>query len=198
VTASEQDPVARAAWRTELAVLDPATFVFVDETSTTIALTRRYARAPRGERAVTAVPRNHGTATSLVAALSPAGLGAAMTLPGALNGAAFTVYVRDLLCPTLHPGQVVLFDNVSIHHGEAVQESIEAVECTVRFLPPYSPDCAPIEHAFAKLKELLRAAGARTQADLEAAIADALDQGTAADAHGWFTHCGYPLQDQAS
>jgi transposase len=172
--------------------------VFVDETSTTIALTRRYARAPRGERAVTAVPRNHGTATSLVAALSPTGLGAAMTLPGALDGAAFTVYVRDLLCPTLQPGQVVLFDNVSIHHGEAVRECIETAGCTVRFLPPYSPDFAPIEHAFAKLKDLLRAAGARTQADLEAAIADALDQVTAADAHGWFTHCGYPLQDQAS
>jgi transposase len=170
----------------------------VDETSTSITLTRRYARAPRGERAVTAVPRNHGTATSLVAALSPAGLGAAMTLPGALDGGAFTVYVRDLLCPTLQSGQVVLFDNVSIHHGEAVRESIEAAGCTVRFLPPYSPDFAPIEHAFAKLKELLRAAGARTQADLEAAIADALDQVTAADAQGWFTHCGYPPQDQAS
>lgn len=198
MTASEQDPVARAAWRAEVAVLDPATFVFVDETSTSITFARRYARAPRGERAVTAVPRNHGTATSLVAALSPAGLGAAMTLLGALDGAAFTVYVRDLLCPTLHPGQVVLFDNVGIHHGEAVRECIETAGCTVRFLPPYSPDFAPIEHAFAKLKELLRAAGARTQADLEAAIADALDQVTAADAQGWFTHCGYPLQDQAS
>jgi transposase len=198
VTASEQDPVARAAWRAEVAVLDPTTFVFVDETSTTIALSRRYARAPRGERAVTAVPRNHGTATSLVAALSPAGLGAAMTLEGALDGAAFTVYVRDLLCPTLDPGQVVLLDNVSIHHGEAVREWIEAAGCTLRFLPPYSPDFAPIEHAFAKLKEVLRAAGARTQADLEAAIADALDQVTPADARGWFTHCGYPLQAQAS
>ena len=132
MTASEQDPVARAAWRAEVAVLDPATFVFVDETSTSITLTRRYARAPRGERAVTAVPRNHGTATSLVAALAPAGLGAAMTLPGALDGAAFTVYVRDLLCPTLHPGQVVLFDNVSIHHGEAVRECIEHLVCDRR------------------------------------------------------------------
>src|SRR5258708_4078050 len=97
LTASEQDPVARATWRAEVAVLDPATCVFVDETSTSIALTRRYARAPRRQRAVTAVPRNHGTATSLVAALSPAGLGAAMTLQGALDGAAFTVYVRHLL-----------------------------------------------------------------------------------------------------
>lgn len=198
MTASEQDPVARAAWRAEVAVLDPATFVFVDETSTTIALTRRYARAPRGARAVTTVPRNHGTATSLVAALSPLGLGAAMTLEGALDGAAFTVYVRDLLCPTLRPGQVVLFDNVSIHQGEAVREWIQAAGCTVRFLPPYSPDFAPIEHAFAKLKDALRAAGARTQAALEAAIAQALDLVTAADARGWFTHCGYALQDQPS
>jgi len=198
VTASEQDPVARAAWRADVAVLDPATFVFVDETSTTIALTRRYARAPRGARAVTTVPRNPGTATSLVAALSPLGLGAAMTLEGAFDGAAFTVYVRDLLCPTLRPGQVVVFDNVSIHHGAAVRECIQAAGCTVRFLPPYSPDFAPIEHAFAKLKDALRAAGARTQAALEAAIAQALDLVTAADARGWFTHCGYVLQDQAS
>ncbi len=185
-------------WRAEIAGLDPTTFVFVDETSTTIALTRRYARAPCGERAVTAVPRNHGTATSLVAALSPAGLGAAMTLAGALDGAAFTVFVRDVLCPTLRPGQVVLCDNVGIHHGPAVREAIEAAGCTLRFLPAYSPDFAPIEQAFAKIKEALRTAAARTQAGLEAAIAAALDLVTVDDALGWFTHCGYVLQDQAA
>jgi transposase len=198
VTASEQDPVARAAWRAEIAGFDPATFVFVDESSTTIALTRRYARAPRGARAVAVVPRNHGTPTSLVAALSLAGLGAAMTLEGALDGAAFTAYVRECLCPTLQPGQIVFVDNVGIHHGEAIREHIEAAGCGLRFLPAYSPDFAPIEHAFAKLKEALRAAGARTQAALETAIAAALDNVTAADAHGWFTHCGYTLQDQPS
>ena len=198
MTASEQDPVARAAWRAEIAVLDPTTFVFVDETSTTIALTRRYARAPRGERAVTAVPRNHGTPTSLVAALSPAGLGGAMTLAGALDGAAFTVYVREVLGPTLRPGQVVLCDNVSIHQGTAVRAAIEAAGCTLRFLPAYSPDFAPIEQAFAKIKEAVRAANARTQLDLEAAIREALDLVTADDAYGWFTHCGYALQDQAA
>jgi transposase len=120
-----------------------------------------------------------------------------MTLSGAFDGDAFTGYVRDLLCPTLRPGQVVFWDNVGIHHGDTIRACIEAVGCTVRFLPPYSPDFAPIEHAFAKLKERLRAAGPRTQADLEAAIAAALDEVTAADARGWFTHCGYPLQDHA-
>jgi transposase len=198
VTASEQDPVARAAWRTAIAVLDPTTFVFVDETSTTITLTRRYARAPRGVRAVVAVPRDHRTPTSLVAALSLEGLGAAMTLSGALDGAAFTAYVREVLVPTLRPGQVVLWDNVSIHHAGAARACIEAAGCTVAFLPPYSPDFAPIEQAFAKIKECLRAAGARTPPALEAAIAQALDQVTAADAWGWFSHCGYPLLDQAA
>jgi transposase len=198
VTASEQDPVARAAWRAAVAVLDPTTFVFVDESSTTIAFTRRYARAPRGARAVAAVPRNHGTPTSLVAALSPAGLGAAMTLEGALDGAAFTAYVRECLCPTLQPGQIVFVDNVGIHHGAAIREHVEAAGCLLRFLPAYSPDFAPIEQAFAKIKEALRAAGARTQAALEAALAAALDGVTAADARGWFTHCGYALQDQAA
>ncbi len=180
-----------------MAPLDRERLVFVDETSTTITLTRRYARAPRGRRAIGRVPRNHGTPTTLVAALSTAGLGAAMTLPGAVDGAAFTVYVRDVLCPTLQPGQIVVLDNVSVHQNATVRTLIEAAGCTVRFLPPYSPDYAPIEHAFSKLKAALRAAGARSQAALEAALAEALDQVTAADATAWFTHCGYRPLAQA-
>ena len=197
LSASEQDPVARAAWRDEVATLQPADFVFVDETSTSIALTRRYARAPRGQRAHGQVPRNHGTPTTLLAALSPSGLGAAMTLEGAANTDAFTVYVRELLCPTLRPGQRVILDNVNFHRAAAVGELIEAAGCHVLFLPPYSPDFNPIEHAFSKIKARLRAAPARTQAALEAAIADALDQVTTRDAHGWFRHCGYPLLAQS-
>jgi transposase len=197
LSASEQDPAARAAWRAAVATRDPDDFVFVDETSTTIALTRRYARAPRGQRARGQVPRNHGTPTTLLAALSPAGLGAAMTLEGAANTDAFLVYLRELLCPTLRPGQLVILDNVSFHRAEAVRELIEGAGCQVLFLPPYSPDFNPIEQAFSKIKALLRAAGARTQAALEAAIGSAIDQVTLPDAHGWFQHCGYPLTAQS-
>ena len=191
LSASEQDPAARAAWRATVDALDPDRFVFVDETSTTIALTRRYARAPRGERARGSVPRNHGTPTTLLAALSREGLGAAMTLEGAANTEAFAVYLRELLCPTLRPGQIVIVDNVSFHRADRVRALVEAAGCRLLFLPAYSPDFNPIEHAFSKLKALLRAAGARTQAVLEAAIAAALDAVTAADADGWFHHCGY-------
>ena len=194
--ASEQNPAARASWWDELATYDPADFVFLDETSTSIALTRRYARAPRGRRAPGQVPRNHGTPTTLLAALSASGLGAAMTLEGAANTAVFTAYVRELLCPTLRPGQLVLLDNVSFHRAAAIQELIEAAGCVLVFLPPYSPDFNPIEQAFSKLKAQLRATAARTQVALEAAITDALGSITAADALGWFRHCGYQLPAQ--
>jgi hypothetical protein len=61
-----------------------------------------------------------------------------------------------------------------------------------------TPDFAPISQAFVKIKEAVRAADARAQVGLDAAIRDALDLVTADDAHGWFTHCGYPQQDQAA
>ncbi len=189
--AHEQDPAARAAWRAVVAALDSRRFVFVDETSTATNLTRRYARAPRAERAVGYVPRNYGTRTTLIAALTPAGITAPMLLAGAVDTRAFTAYVAQVLCPTLRPGQVVIMDNLSSHLGAPIRALIEGVQAQLLLLPAYSPDFNPIELAFAKLKEALRAAAARTEVALEAAIMEGLDAISAADAHGWFRHCGY-------
>lgn len=160
-------------------------------------MTPRYARAPRGERAPGVVPRNTGSNTTLVATLSLAGVGAAMTLEGAVDRLAFEAFVREVLAPTLVPGQVVVLDNLSVHQGAAIRAAIEAAGCALLFLPPYSPDFAPIEQAFAKLKAALRRAGARTREALEAAIAAALAAITVRDAAGWFAHCGYRLPDQS-
>jgi transposase len=191
--ATEQDPVKRAAWWATIAGVPAKQLVFLDETSANIRLTRTHARAPRGVRAVGRVPRNHGRPTTLVAALTPRGLRAPLTQLGAVNAGSFAAYVRDVLCPRLRPGQVVVMDNLSVHKAAAVREAIEAARCTLVFLPPYSPDFTPIELAFAKLKAALRAVGARTHEALHAAIATALRQITAADARGFFHHCGYRL-----
>ena len=166
----------------------------MDETGTHCALTRRSARAPRGARAIGRVPRNHDPVLSLVAALGPGGLSAAaMTLPGAVDTAAFLVFLAQELVPRLRPGQVVVLDNLSIHKHARVRQLIEGAGCRLLFLPPYSPDFAPIELAFSKLKAHLRAVAARTRDHLEAAIADALARVTPADAQGWFKHCGYSV-----
>jgi transposase len=185
--------VKRAAWWDAVAVHAPDDLVFVDESGANVKMARAYARAPRGERAVGRVPRNHGRPTSMVAALSPGGLHATATRLGAFDAAGFAAYARDVLCPALRPGQVVVLDNLSAHKSAAVRDAIEAVGCTVLFLPPYSPDFAPIELAWAHVKAALRAAAARTQEALDAAIAAALPRVTPDHARAYFRHCGYSL-----
>ncbi len=169
----------------------------MDESGVNLAMTPRRARAPRGQRAYGAVPRDRGEHTTLVAALGSGGLGPAMTLPGALDGPAFAAYVREFLAPALVPGQIVVLDTLAVHQGAAIRHVIEARGCRLLFLPPDPPDFAPIEHAFGKRKEALRRAGARTRDALEAAIAAALDTITAQDAAAWFRHCGYDTPGQS-
>jgi len=145
---------------------------------------------------VGSVPRNHGPNVTLVAAMSQAGITAAMTMSGAADGEVWTLFVRQILLPSLRPGQVVLCDNLSVHKNPAVRQLIEAGGCQVRFLPPYSPDFSPIEHAFSKLKTRVRQANARTRPALEAAIADGLQTITSRDAHAWLRHCGSTRAEQ--
>jgi transposase len=154
-------------------------------------LPRLYARAPRGERACDEAPRNRGTVTTILASLTLDGMGPVQTRQGGTSTAAFLEYLTEHLAPVLRPGQIVVLDNLGAQLAKDVRAVIEARGARLLCLPPYSPDFMPIEHAFSKLKALLRKAAARTTAALEAAIQDALAAITAADAVGWFAHCGY-------
>jgi transposase len=173
--------------------LDPRRLVFVDECSTNIALTRLYARAPKGERAFGHAPRNWGKNVTLICSLDAEGIGAAMSVEGATDGAAFETYVRHFLAPMLKRGQVVVMDNLQVHKMRRVRELVEGAGAEVLFLPPYSPDFSPIEEAFSKVKGILRQIGARTREALLEATAEALDAVSSTDARGWFGHCGYHL-----
>ena len=191
--AAERDETGRAVWRLDASTLNPADLVFVDETSTHTAMTRRRARAPRGERAVGRTPRNHGPNVTLLATLTPEGIGPAVALPGAVDGAAFVAYAERILAPSLRPGQVVILDNLSAHKSAGARTAVEAVGARLLFLPPYSPDFNPIELAFAKVKARLRAAAERRPEGLVAATAAAIDAVSTTDARGFYAHCGFPL-----
>ncbi len=155
-------------------------------------MTPLYAYAPRGQRAYGKVPRNYGAIMTLIASMSLSGMGPAFVLDGAADGAAFEIYIEQLLAPSLRPGQIVILDNLSIHLSHRVRQAIESRGCRLLFLPAYSPDFSPIEEAFSKLKTFLRKQEARSREALQNAIAQALELITASDALGWFTHCGYP------
>lgn len=114
-----------------------------------------------------------------------------MLIDGPINRESFLAYVRQVLVPTLRPGDVVIMDNLGSHKGVAVRQAIEAAGSELRFLPPYSPDFNPIENAFAKLKALLRKVAARTQDTLWDAVAISIDASQPAECKNFFTAAGY-------
>jgi transposase len=119
------------------------------------------------------------------------GTTACMTIEGATNTDVFRAYVREVLIPSLRPGDIVVMDNLGAHKNPDTISLIEKVGAEVRFLPAYSPDLNPIELMWSKVKSLLRKTQARTRPDLLAAISSALASVTSLDASGWFTYCGY-------
>ena len=147
--AAEQDRpdvlMRRHAWFDGQLDLDPAKLVFVDETGASTRMARLRGRAPRGQRLRAGVPHGHWKTTTFTGALRLSGLGAPMVLDGPMTRAWFLAYVRQVLCPTLRPGDVVILDNLPAHKGAAVRNAVEAAGATLRFLPPYSPDFNPPE-----------------------------------------------------
>ena len=174
-----------------LAALDPSTLVFVDESGITTNLARPYGRAPAGERAVGRVPAGHWRQLTILGGLSAEGLCACMSIEAATSTEVFLAFVREVLLPELRPGQVVVLDNLSAHKAAEVEALIRSVGCRLLYLPPYSPDLNPIEPCWSKLKTLLRSVAARTKEALENALTAVIQEITAADARGWFRHCGY-------
>jgi len=175
-----------------MAAVDPADLVFLDETATPTALAPRYARAPRGERAVGRVPRGRREHVSWLATLTRGGVGESLLVPGAVDRAAFDAFVERALAPSLRRGQVVVLDNLSVHKSPRARALVEAAGCRLVFLPTYSPDFNPIEQAFAKCKQALRRAAPRSVSAVVAAVGEALAAVTPGDAEGFFRAAGYP------
>jgi transposase len=189
--AKERDEVDRLLFEDVARTVDAERIVVVDESSTHQDMMPAYARAPRGERAMDSARRNYGSNVSLIAGLRLDGLQAPFVIEGSVNTAVFEAYIEHVLVPALRPSDIVLMDNLRCHKTDKVRSLIEAVGAHLLFLPAYSPDFSPIEHAFSKLKALLRRLKSQTFEALIDAIAQALDTISSTDALGYFTDCGF-------
>ena len=186
--------------------MDPARFVFIDETGTATNMARRYGRGPLGARLVAAVPHGHWRTTTLVAGLRQSGVIAPLVLDGPMTGTAFRAYVEQFLAPALTPGDVVVLDNLAAHKVAGVRQALAAAGASLLYLPPYSPDLAPgsqhrpprsvrsgapIEQLFAKLKHLIRKAEPRTIEATWRKVGDLLDLFSPAECANYLKNAGY-------
>jgi transposase len=149
-----------------------------------------YGYAPRGERLHLPVPRNRGKNTTLLASMAIDGMGPLLAVEDATTARVFQTYVERVLAPSLEPGQIVVMDNLSAHKPSRIRELIDERGCQLAYLPAYSPDYNSIEEAFAKIKNLLRKATARSKEASVEALGTPLSAVTAADARGFFEHAG--------
>ena len=195
--AAEQDTVAgqiqRSLWREETNQLDPARLIFLDESGVTTEMTRRYGRGLRGERVREGTPGGHWRTLTVLGAIRLSGWVATMTIEAATDGEIFLAYVEQVLCPQLQSGDILVMDNLAAHKVAGVRELIENTGAQLRYLPPYSPDFNPIEKCWSKLKQLLRAAKARSLSSLEYRVSEALAAVTPSNVQSCFRHCGYGL-----
>src|SRR4051794_8939028 len=106
-------PPPRAAWRTKvMGQVDPNQLVFLDESGLDTRLTRAYARAPGGQRAIGRVPGGNWRRLTILGALARTGLVAVMAVAAATSTAVFLAFIEQVLIPVLHarPGAMVVMD----------------------------------------------------------------------------------------
>jgi transposase len=183
---TEENRRRREVFLDRLRSIPPEQLIFLDESGVSTQMTRRYARAPRGVRIHETTPQGNWKILTILGAMSLRGMIATMTIEAATDAEIFLAYLDHVLCPALRPGDVVVMDNLSSHKVAGVRDRIAAVGAELLYLPPYSPDLNPIEKAWAKLKQLLRTAKARTAQALEQAIAQLLPAISPQDAQAWF------------
>jgi len=171
--------------------LNPQRLVFIDETWIKTNMARVYGRAPRGQRAIGAVPHGHWQTSTFLAALRCGALTAPCVIDGPINGLTFQAYVEQFLVPTLSAGDIVVMDNLGSHKGLSVRAAIERAGASLLYLPPYSPDLNPIEQVFAKLKALLRKAATRSLDALWNAVGELLSRFSARECENYFANAGY-------
>jgi transposase len=166
---------------------------FIDESWINLGMTRLYGRATRGERVVESVPIHRGTRLTVLATMGLSGVSAPWVIEGAVDGEVFEIYLKEVLGPTLEPGDIVVMDNLSVHKVSCVEAAIKNCGARLEYLPPYSSDFNPIEKCWSKIKAALRMAKARTVDELITALKEALLTITEADVRAWFDHCGYAI-----
>ena len=183
--------VKRTHWKELEKSLPVQHLVFLDESGINIGMVRRYGRAMGGRRVVDSSPLSKPKGTTVISAIRTDGVFAQTSYPGGTTRAKFLQYVEQTLVPLLHPGDLVVMDNLSAHHSPEVAGMLSQAGAHLLYLPPYSPDMNPIEKLWSKVKAYLRKCRALTLDSLKQALLEAFSTITAADCRNWFACAGY-------
>ena len=154
-------------------------------------MTRSRGRALGGLRLLAHAPHGHYPTNTLIAAIRLDGPFAPCLFDGPMDGELFLTWVCQQLAPCLREGDIAIIDNLATHNVSGVRQAIESAGASLLYLPAYSPDFNPIEPMWGKIKACMRGLGPRTEEELFAAFAHAIETVTPSDCKGFFSHAKY-------
>lgn len=148
----------RHAWLADMVDLPAELLVFIDETLFNESTGwRKKAWAGIGHPARYHHNNLRGKSWSVLPAYTVDGyLPCTGVKEGYYDGEAFLNWLENNLLPLCGEGKIIIMDNNSTHQNPEIKAVIEARGCSVRYLPPYSPDFNPIELTFSVLKAWVR------------------------------------------
>lgn len=130
--------------------------MYLDESGINKYLHREYARSLKGKKVIGEISGKRFARQSVISALFGGKFLSPMCFEGTCDTSLFNTWLKQLLIPSLTPGQVLILDNASFHKSIESLKLVEAAGCQILFLPPYSPDLNPIEKYWANMKTKVR------------------------------------------
>ena len=147
---------ARAEFAEKIKAISPESLVYVDESGIEEYLYREYAYAPRGEKVVAEISGKKFKRTNFAAGICLGEWVAPIEYEGSMNSTLFEWWFENQLLSEAKPSSVIVLDNATFHRKSVLPNLAQQKNCTVLFLPAYSPDLNPIEKKWAWLKKRLR------------------------------------------
>ena len=128
----------------------------MDECGVDEFLYREYAYALRGEKVVAEIGGKKFKRTNFCAGICLGRWVAPVEYTGTTDSRFFEWWFEHCLLKAAKPGSVIILDNASFHRKSKLPALAQQKNCTILFLPAYSPDLNPIEKKWAWLKKRLR------------------------------------------
>ena len=136
--------------------LDPSRIHYIDEAGIDNDDFYAYGWAPYGERLYALKPGTRTQRLSIIGALNQNIIHSPFIFDGYTNKELFELYLERVFIPNVKSGDYVIFDNATFHKGDRIAQFIENADCTLIYLPAYSPDLNPIEHFWHSIKNTIR------------------------------------------
>lgn len=180
--------------------LDADAVISIDETAVYFHMPPKKGWSLRGQRLRAGLSTHHKDRVTLLMVVASTGVVHWEALKGSVTADRFATFIASEQIRKA-PQQSLLLDNAAFHKTKSVQAAANQSGKSLVFLPPYTPQFQPIEHAFSVFKHQYRRI-APNNAGIEDRIVHAVSELTTEKLSAMFIACwarrhGYllPLTD---